>query len=345
MTTTSVRQLDDIRSRDPLFDVIKGWGIMLVVFYHVMYASPHVNRILLNLITGFVMPMFFTVSGYFLWPVIYAGDVSRLARHLRSYFIPLAIVSIFFAVCSVALGDTQVRIEEIGLYALKRFLFSSWFLWVLAECYVFCFIINRIVNAKGMQYVVLLSALVVMLFLPSFLRGVINVKYGRSMLPYFVFGSYLLRGRNWRLWEQCSVGVLMLVVYLLVVICEGDVRSNGMGFYWTDTSWRAFSSLRGAVTWFARPLMGIFGCVGFMCLTHMILRADFAQKRFAWLIGGLGRVGRATLGIYILHQWLLDRLLSIWPNLLATVGGVALTTVGLVLLSWMMSEMVVSKIK
>lgn len=137
----------------------------------------------------------------------------------------------------------------------------------------------------------------------------------------------------------------MLLVYLLVVICEGDVRSNGMGFYWTDTSWRAFMSLRGAVTWFARPLMGIFGCLGFMGLTHMISRSGFAQKRFAWLIGGLGRVGRATLGIYILHQWLLDRLLSIWPNLLATVGGVALTTVSLVLFSWMMSEVVVSKIK
>lgn len=141
--------------RNPFFDALKFFAIMLVVYGHVSgafkceWGRPFVG----NFIIGMNMPLFFIISGYFAARTIECGDWRRLIKHIYGYFGPLALVSIVFALLAVAFHIPGSEKGFVG-YAGRRFLFSPWFLWCLACCYVFTFVCHslKMPALRGVQF-------------------------------------------------------------------------------------------------------------------------------------------------------------------------------------------------
>lgn len=286
--------------RDPYFDVLKFFAMFLVVFGHTYWAigcktgMPYFE----NFRCGMNMPLFFMISGYFAAHTIESGDWRKLGRHILGYFWPLAIVSFIFAVLAVSFGLEGSDKGLIG-YAGRRFLFSSWFLWCLAGCFVLTFVCSRpkhIVFRRG-------AFLSLIILLPC-LNGVWQMHGVRAMMPHFLFGAFVLR--RWNVWRNWRIGLPCLVAFLAGVFLQGDILMNGLSFYKGETSWRAFFA-DGYMfpLYLTRLINGVVGSVGAMWLLYVLVEK-------LSLMRALAPLGTTSLGVYILHQWLLARIPSGW---------------------------------
>ena len=282
-------------NRNPYFDVVKALAMLVVVIGHTRWAyGCHVgNPAIDNFIVGMNMPIFFMISGYFSAKTVFEGNWAKLGQHLIGYFWPLAFFSCIFALGAVGFGLEGSDKGVIG-YAGRNFLFSPWFLWCLAICFGISFLSARILKVSP-----LFALLAVYLLLP-FLTGVWYVENVREMLPHFVFGMFVLR--MWPIWKMRYLGMTCFVVYMLVILSSNSFRVNGLSFYNGETDYvHLFSSPFNVVMLMARILLGFVGSVGILWLTH-----ELVSKFNTWG-DRIAPFGRTTLGVYILHQWILAR--------------------------------------
>lgn len=285
--------------RNPFFDVLKFFAILLVVYGHVggafgcSFGSPFIN----NFIVGVNMPLFFALSGYFSAKTIEVGDWKKLGRHLVGYFWPAASISVVFAVFVIGFHLPECENGLIG-YAVRRFFFAAWFLWCLAICFVLTFVCmypksNLI---KGVMW------LMVLLLLPS-VSGMWHGANVREMLPHFCFGALVLR--RWESWKNWKVGAGCLLLYLITVAVPNGATSNWRSFYGQPSTWAAFlHDGRLAVFYLARLANGMIGTLGIMWLFQVAVERSN-------LVARLAPLGRTTLGVYLLHHWLLMRVVDV----------------------------------
>lgn len=289
--------------RNQFFDVLKFFAIMLVIYGHVSAAfscewgRPYVG----NFIVGMNMPLFFIISGYFASKTIVAGDWVRLCKHICGYFWPVAVVSVVFASIVVAVHIPGCEKGFVG-YAGRRFLFSPWFLWCLSFCYVATFLCCRFKHS-GMKIGMLLLFIAGLMFLD----GVWHAANVRAMLPHFLCGVFIFS--RWELWKMHKIGAICLCVYIVVVFIQGDIWVNGMNFYNMKTTWCAFISGDSSfLLYLARIANGIVGSIGIMWFLHLLCNKIRCMPMVAPL-------GMSTLWVYILHQWILDRVVELgWYN-------------------------------
>lgn len=281
--------------RDPYFDVVKALAMLLVVIGHTRWAygchagNPQID----NFIVGMNMPVFFMISGYFSAKTVKEGNWGKLGQHLLGYFWPVAVVSCIFAAIAVFSGIEGSDKGFIG-YAGRNFLFSPWYLWCLAICFVITFLSARI---KCIPFLAVIFGVFCLL---TFVTGVWHIGNVRAMLPHFVFGLIVLR--KWSLWENRLLGAICFLSYLIVVVTSNSFRLNGLSFYDGPTEWAAFvAEPINILLLLARILMGVVGSIGVMWFIHEIV-CKFPRVGI-WL----SPLGKTTLGIYILHQWILAR--------------------------------------
>ena len=283
------------KMRDPFWDVLKFLAMLLVVFSHVNVEFPCgiLEPYLDNFRVGMNMPLFFIISGYFAAKTIERGDWRKLGRHLVGYFWPLAAVSVVFAILSVAFC---VEGSECGLvgYAGRRFLFSGWYLWVLAICFVLTFLCRRIASGWKLCLALGVSYCICLIDIPCW-----HLSYTRAMLPFFVAGMLLSQGK--KIWKDWRIGLSCLAVYLVICIMQGDISKNGLSFYNSPISWTAIVKDPKVIGFAAaRFVNGIIGSIGVCWAVHYLLSKFKALESLAPL-------GMTTLGVYILHQWILAR--------------------------------------
>ena len=129
------------------------------------------------------------------------------------------------------------------------------------------------------------------------------------MLPFFLFGAFLLR-RDEEIWKDWRVGLTCFVVYVIATFLQGDIHKNGLSFYHEPTTWMAFlSGWKVGVFYLVRIANGIIGNIGIMWVIQVMTDKTRDTK---WL----APFGRTTLGVYILHQWLLARIVDqgLWDH-------------------------------
>ena len=297
--------------RDPFFDVVKALAMLLVLIGHTRWAygcqagNPPID----NFIVGMNMPMFFMISGYFSAQTVKEGNWGKLGQHLVGYFWPLAMVSCIFAALAVFLGIDGADKGFLG-YAGRNFLFSPWFLWCLAICFVITFLSARI------QRITFLAVLIGVYCSLPFVTGVWHIGNVRAMLPHFVFGLFVLR--KWPLWKNRLLGAMCLLVYLTVIGASTSFRQNGLSFYDGATEWTSFvTEPLNIVLLSLRTLIGFVGAVGVMWFICEIV-CKFPRVGIM-----MSPLGKTTLGVYILHQWILARFVEyvpIGPSFVATLG-------------------------
>ena len=332
----------EMKTRDPFFDIAKLLVIFMVVFRHTMFASETLlfPTWVANATVGMNMPFFFILSGWFAWPTIEACDWSKLGRHLKSYMWPTITTIVLFASILPFIDGTAWRVDEVLVRSVKTWLFGPWFIWVLCECYLIVFLAHGRGRSFGKTMGIVLVVFLFLMLLPD-CRGIVFKTFLRDMLPYFVIGT-VFRYFRFRPWERNGMGAFALVTFVLIVIFEGDARQIGMSFYHTDSSWRAFMDIRGALTLFARPAMGILGSIGFMWVVHKCVGLLMESSRKVLCV--LARGGGLTLSIYLLHQWILSRIVVAWPNIVSTRSDVVMLSVVLFIGVWGISEITVNQI-
>lgn len=284
--------------RVPFWDVLKFFAILLVVYGHVSgaFGCKVLEPWASNFRIGMNMPLFFIISGYFAAKTIEKGDWRKLGRHLVGYFWPLATVSVVFAILSVVFN---IEGSECGLvgYAGRRFLFAGWFLWCLAFCFAITFLCRRV--ASGWKFYLALCLVYGILLVDI---SVWHIGNTRAMLPFFVAGAALSGKKG--IWEDWRVGAPCLLAYMAAVFLQGDIWKNGLGFYNSSISWTAVVNDPKAIGFaVARFVNGMIGSIGICwAVQYLLVKCKMLEA--------LASLGTTTLGVYILHQWILARVFT-----------------------------------
>jgi len=128
------------------------------------------------------------------------------------------------------------------------------------------------------------------------------------MFPYFVFGCCILSKRD--VHKEILLPILCGIFFVTVACLEGDIRTNGMGFYWVSSYWKDMLLTRhGLLCFLGRTAMGVTGSVFLLSLFYWLTKAIPR-------LGVLAVFGTTTLGVYVLHERIFEyavRYLPIFP--------------------------------
>ena len=270
--------------RDPVFDLLKGIAIFMVVLSHVIGYRDGFSHIdeksyTANFIAMCNMHIFFAVSGYFSVKVI---NATVLLRRIVNYFWPCAMFAILYGLFNF------VSWRDFPLVAIKAFFFNNWFFLVLA----FCDITLYLARKSRHEMLILLICFITSSCIAD---HVWYMSFYQEMLPFYVLGQYLFpiikkRGRS-------SWMCMGLVAYLTVVFFTGNVAANGLGFYW-DHFVLLNPSLRSFLNLVARFAVGVLGVVTLVFIANSLL------LRFRWVRFLGNMIGQRTLQIFFIHGFL-----------------------------------------
>lgn len=179
------------------------------------------------------------------------------------------------------------------LYPFERVLHGSWFLKSLAIIYaVMALIWTVTATTKGRVSAVV--AVYAMLFLTAG-HNVAVLSMVFHMFPYFAFGVLVLR--PFELYKKLVLALLCGVFFAAVVLFEGNVRTNGMGFYWVPADWRTVvADNHLLLCWGLRTMTGVAGSIFALWTVDLVLK-------YVPQLSCLAGFGTTTLGVYVLHEW------------------------------------------
>lgn len=119
------------------------------------------------------------------------------------------------------------------------------------------------------------------------------------MYPYFIFGAFILC--KWEVYRNDVIAVACGLFFIAVIVLEGDITRNGMGFYWASLDLHDILTRYGLACFIGRTMVGVAGTVFLLWLTTFLCAKIPA-------IGLLGQFGTTTLGVYVMHEWPLAEL-------------------------------------
>lgn len=285
--------IKDVRfnMRNPIFDIGKFVIMLFVVYDHIPHLYPKSfdpgMSYFSNLNIGMSMPFFFIVSGYFS-----ASSISsKVFKRLFSFLWPLFSFGIVIALSRYFVGE--ISFWKMLVYPVWQLFFGSWFLRTLAIIFLIHALVWRFAPER-FRCVVLLLIYGLLFFAPrdSVFFWTAQVMH---MFPYFTFGMVVMQ--KWRCYDNSWLAVPAGILFLLTVVLEGNIRTNGMAFYWVSSDWRTVLNDSHLIfCFFARTIVGISGTIFFLWSLDKLLKL-IPRLTF------LAKFGTTTLGVYLLHEW------------------------------------------
>lgn len=280
-----------IKSRDEIYDVIKGVAIVLVVFWHVIYLPiSWAERTLItnstaNFIIGCNMPIFFFVAGHFARRMHEQQDWYKCLVRVGCLVWPL----LAFVMLRV-LAEGRALDMSFGVYYIRYCIFNQWFICGLIFCELLTMVSFMLSNRFRVPLVACLSCLLLIRWLMPW-----GLWYSMAMLPFYWMGLSASLAR-FAVSGRCLVVIVISVVYLIASIHAGDVTKNGIGFYWDKMSILEFT-WSGFQRMIMRYVFGMMGIVTIATFARVIMRVSPLWK-------ALASFGTTTLGVYLLHPML-----------------------------------------
>lgn len=297
--------------RDVLPDVLKGFGIILVVLGHCIQAgsgkaymesAAYFGDGWYQFIYSFHMPLFMVISGYYAWNSVHAARTSQDRRRMiikRCVYLLMPIVAwklIELAYLSVT-GDYLYQSPGALLYdVITGILTNLWFLWAVMYSFLLVCLMHYRFKDSAWMYVLVFTA---MFFTPDGL-GLMAYKY---MLPYYLIGFYsnknnvLIRtaglGQKKKGLVLFSSGVLFFV---LVSFFDAGSFIYLTGYKLTGKDYGVQIQID-----IYRFLVGLCGVIFWSLFWNGLL-----NLRWQWKTGVriLAHVGRRGMGIYIISGFL-----------------------------------------
>jgi surface polysaccharide O-acyltransferase-like enzyme len=246
-----------------------------------------------NFNIGIAMPLFFIISGYFSNKSFERG-ISRIISRIIILLWPLAVFGLIFGTILFVTG--KIPFYKAILYPLVRVYGGGWFLSTLAILYAVTAIVWNLSKRTVTRLIIIIIVYALCFFSAEQGRiaSILRISNVLDMMPYFVFGLFL----PYLKWHQNKIiSICCGVIFLSVVFLEGDIHTNGMGFYWVPKNWRiVLADSHLMMCFFARTMVGITGTVFVLWIMDRILT-------LLPIISKLSVLGTTTLGVYVIHEW------------------------------------------
>lgn len=284
MTSTPVPSSSSTRSL-PL-DALKAFAIFLVCWGHgIQYLSstPYQEQPIYRLIYSFHMPLFMAMVGYFAQSMLKRNLWEGIWRRFQQLIVP----AWSFLVLLLLTGFASI--DSFGSLYL-HLVFDLWFLKSAFVCSVLfaIFAKNRRFRILGILISLCISQCTSALAL--------NVMY-----PSFILGVFLRRYSDSILARKKLIGTLTAAIFLLMLI-PWDERFWHREPVTFDPSCQYFMSYWCKTIY--RIAIGAVATTALFCLFHSF---HIDNWRFR---GGVLAIGQHTLGIYLIQNLLLERILS-----------------------------------
>lgn len=293
-----------MKMRIEFWDYLKGICIYLVVLGHCCrtigdfygYDNSGADIWLVRFIYSFHMPLFMFISGYF---ASHGKFRDVLKRKVSRLIIPI----LFWTCLKTALRINTVNsVNQLIKMFLIRFLTNYWFLWAIFAFNIIILILENIKIKNKYRILVLLC--IGLVLIPDCFPSFSAYKF---MLPYYVLGSWIKERdfiRNIKLWIEGSnkknivaiFNILFIVLLLFYkaqyIIDVTDIyifRGNIIKYLYIDV-YRWMIGAVGAVT----VILNIYLIWGFLEQSSSVIKKIVLY------------CGRNSLGIYIIHYFIID---------------------------------------
>lgn len=295
------------RRRDPLFDILKAFLMLWVVWGHCHVSGVVAGPLwpdpwMKNAKIAVDMPLFFVISGFMAAHSKYQDVWKKTFQRLVRLIWPVAAFGLCFGTCLAFMDGHDFSFPL--RFATKQVLYGHWFIRSLASLYVILALVVSLCKTIRMQAFGLLIAWILLLagndnspenYHPMIYCGWQIV----HMLPYFAFGFLVLP--KWRLHTSILVSIACGIAFFTFVLVEGNSSRNGMNYWAVTTNWKEICSCRGGFLFAVRTTIGCTGSVFLLWAMNAILRIAPSASR-------LQVFGTTTLGVYILHELPLYRI-------------------------------------
>lgn len=287
--------------RDPYWDIIKGFTILLVIIGHsiqyhngetyyeqgLYWANP-----IFKFIYSFHMPLFMLISGYFCVKSIQKYNVHDFVKN-KTQSLLLPILSYSLIITGYEWSTSGFSIMEF----FHNFFANLWFLWAvwLSSLTLYAF------KKKNISYkIAYVGTFVVMLLVPDFW---VSFAYAKFTFPAFLLGAivaennekYNFAANRWEILITLFIAFLILLpfynhsCYVYTTKCS----------LWKKHGWDI--PLQVVIDTY-RTIIGLVGSMLLLLLMKWITKKW--HSLYVWKI--LSYVGQHTLGIYIFSSLIYD---------------------------------------
>lgn len=299
-------------AREKLPDVLKGFGIILVVLGHCIQVgsgtafnaeSRYFSDKLYQFIYSFHMPLFMMVSGYLCWGSMKRAIDGRqrlalLKRRILALPVPIFVWTAleFLIKAVINLSNGNVLSWKIIFDYLYSVLNNFWFLWAVFWCFLIVFIMHFYFHDSIILYIL---GFLVLFFIPD---GMALGAY-KYMMPYFIAPFYLHKYM-----EQKKVSldnapkirwiVLTGLVYIILFLFFDEnsfIYLSGYKLIGKDIA-------RQLKIDFYRMIVGFAGSAFFILLWQYIIAK--LKNRCEFKV--MSALGKDSMGIYILSTYILS---------------------------------------
>ncbi|MCM1046988.1 MAG: acyltransferase family protein [Clostridiales bacterium] len=311
----TLKETDIKVTREKLPDVLKGFGIILVVLGHCIQVgngaefnaeSLYFSDKLYQFIYSFHMPLFMMVSGYLCWGSMKRAldgrqRLSLLKRRILALPVPIFVwTALEFLIKTVInLFNGNVLSWRIIFDYLYSVFNNFWFLWAVFWCFLIVFIMHFYFHDSIILYILGFLAL---FFIPD---GMALGAY-KYMLPYFIAPFYLhkyMEQKKVSLDKAPKIKWLALtgLVYIILFLFFDEnsfIYLSGYKLIGKDM----ISVIRQLRIDFYRMVIGFVGSAFFILLWQYIIAK--LKNRYEFKI--MSALGKDSMGIYILSTYILS---------------------------------------
>lgn len=280
-------------ARDTRFDFYKGMLIWGVVWGHTITAllNGQINDVGIHpIMRTYDMPFFMVISGLFFSLSIKRYNLLTLIKNkVTTIALPVA-----FWALALSLGRSNP-------------LSSSYFVWAVFWSSVIMGVINNFVKKKYLQqlsYILIIIGLHLISINPY---TIYNLPY---LFPYFVLGYYA-----WSWGEYGRKYVLYIIPIFVILLCYWDTQYT----IWNIGSFVLDNKNRVILAIIFRTALALTGIV--VASVVFDLLHSFLSDKYPRVNSFICNFGQETLGIYILHAFVIFRLLGFVVKLVEKSSG------------------------
>ena len=312
-----------MEERNVLLDILRGFSIILVVVGHcIQYGSGNVflndnlfyNNPIFIFIYSFHMPLFMIISGFlFHNSLLRKTHKQNLVNKFKQLIIPLFCWSLISTIINMAKILIGVSDETITLFwflkkILSNFIYGPWFLWAIWWCSLIVLFVNKFFKDNIVLYI---FGILFTLLIPD----VFGLQLYKYMLPFFVI-SYLFNKHDLLIKLKNVYMNSLFIIFCFSFFTILLIFFNEKNYIYTSGHF-IFNDAVGKQLYYNsfRFFIGLFGSLSVVYFFVAIIR--FIPNKIKSIFSYLGK---NTLGVYIISNYLVIELLSIVTSNLCTIN-------------------------
>ena len=295
-------------------DIAKAIGIYLVITGHLLSAQAQAGHALIYLVH---MPLFFWISGYFLYGSVKKHSIAENVRNkVDTLLIPFLVWSGVALLANLAVsflnGSLGLQVICSGFYEVYIQARSMWFLLILFLAQMLVLLLHRITSKYSIKLeigMMLITWLILIGLLPDQLFSLDKFKW---MFPYLILGYGMHAMDFFREKQKSLSSDKSIVTGLLQIKKEGGISAGIIGVvcstvyilvtlklyeypYMQAFLAKKSGGMNDFLPYSLIFLLSLLGVLGLMKLSE-----GLSESRIGSILAG---VGRYSMDIYVIHMF------------------------------------------